>query len=252
MAAESRDRWRHHFFSSVDYFIPRWPSKSFILIRYDVLHLQLWRHNEGTFDIIKKSHLFPIRSTCRVPTFNFFRYRGPKFFRFPIWLPRHVTFDIIIMIETFYMSSRTNDENIVSIRQAVAEKNTNVLGGQTDRQTDNQTDTNVIPPPSARVTRRALSRVDTSTMQCLIQKNISRPIHFWDMPYIILASSLNGEESLKIPVVRSGSSPKSNQLVLVTHRTCPQNFIRIHPQLFEISCTQTNKWNCSLSKELPE
>ena len=47
----------------------------------------------------------------------------------------------------------------------------------------------------------------------------------------------------KILVVRSGSrsSPKSNQFVLVKHRTCPQNFIRICPQLFEISCTQTDR-----------
>ena len=38
----------------------------------------------------------------------------------------------------------------------------------------------------------------------------------------------------------SGSSPKSNQSVLVTHRTCSQNLIQIRPQLFQISCTQTN------------
>ena len=58
--------------------------------------------------------------------------------------------------------------------------------------------------------------------------------HFW--PYLSMAKN-----HLKIPVVRSGSSPKSNQFVLVTHRTCPPNFIRICTQLFEISCTQTNK-----------
>ena len=59
-----------------------------------------------------------------------------------------------------------------------------------------------------------------------------------------LALSLNAEESLKkILVVESGSrsSPKSNQFVLVTHQTCPPNFIQIHPQLFEISCTQTDR-----------
>ena len=69
---------------------------------------------------------------------------------------------------------------------------------------------------------------------------------FWDIVlYIGVAPSLNGEESLKILVVGSGSgsgsSLKSNQFVLISHRTCPQNFIRIRPQLFEISCTQTNK-----------
>ena len=38
-----------------------------------------------------------------------------------------------------------------------------------------------------------------------------------------------------------GSSPKSNRFILVTHPTYPQNFIRICPQLFEISCTQTDR-----------
>ena len=42
-------------------------------------------------------------------------------------------------------------------------------------------------------------------------------------------------------VVGSGSSPKSKQFVLVTHRTCPQNFIGVRSQPFEISCTQTDK-----------
>ena len=38
----------------------------------------------------------------------------------------------------------------------------------------------------------------------------------------------------RIPLPRSGfgSAPKSNQFVLVTHSTCPPNFIRIRPQLF--------------------
>ena len=49
---------------------------------------------------------------------------------------------------------------------------------------------------------------------------------FW--PYLSMVKN-----HLKILVVGSGSSPKSNQFVLVTHPTCPQ--------LFEISCAQTNK-----------
>ena len=32
-----------------------------------------------------------------------------------------------------------------------------------------------------------------------------------------------------------------NSSLFITHQTCPLNFIRIHPQLFEISCTQTNR-----------
>ena len=55
MAAESCDQWRHDFFFSVDHFIPRWPSKIFILIGCRVLHMQLWHHNEGTYDVIKKN-----------------------------------------------------------------------------------------------------------------------------------------------------------------------------------------------------
>jgi len=31
----------------VEHFIPRWPSKMCILIRCSVLHMHLWRHNEG-------------------------------------------------------------------------------------------------------------------------------------------------------------------------------------------------------------
>ena len=47
---------------------------------------------------------------------------------FPIWLPHHVTYDVIIIIKTFYKCNHTNGENFVSIRQAVAAKNTkNIL-----------------------------------------------------------------------------------------------------------------------------
>ena len=42
--------------------------------------------------------------------------------------------------------------------------------------------------------------------------------------------------TLKIILVGSGSSPKSNQFVVVTHPTCLPSFIRIRPQLFEMSC----------------
>ena len=68
---------------------------------------------------------------------------------------------------------------------------------------------------------------------------------FWDIVlYISFVLSLNGEESMKKILVFGsglGSSPKSNQFVLVTHPTCPPNFIQIHPPLLEISCTQTDR-----------
>ena len=71
MAAESHDRWRHHFFFSVDHFIPKWPSKCFKLIGCGILHMQLWCHNEGTYDIIQ-NHTHSSWSTCYMPSFNFF------------------------------------------------------------------------------------------------------------------------------------------------------------------------------------
>ena len=81
-----------------------------------------------------------------MPSFNFFlgvvsEIEVQSFFRFSNWLPHHVAYDIIIIIKTFYMSSCTNGENFVSIRQAVAVKNTKVLCGQTNtnKQTDRQT-----------------------------------------------------------------------------------------------------------------
>ena len=43
-----------------------------------------------------------------------------------------MTYDVEIIIKTFYMSSRSNDENFVSIRQVVAEKNSKVLWKQTN------------------------------------------------------------------------------------------------------------------------
>ena len=74
-------------FFSVDHFIPKWHSKNFILIRCGVLHKQLWHHNEGTYDIIKKITYSPwgVLAMCQVSNFSlvrFQRYRGPKFFRF--------------------------------------------------------------------------------------------------------------------------------------------------------------------------
>ena len=87
MAAESQDRWRHELFFSVDHFIPRWPSKIFILIRCSILRMQLWCHNKGTYDVIKKNHTYSpwVLAVCQVSIFSlvqFQRYRGPKFFHF--------------------------------------------------------------------------------------------------------------------------------------------------------------------------
>ncbi len=71
---------------------------------------------------------------------------------------------------------------------------------------------------------------------------------FWDIALIYRFHPISQwwRITLKILVVGSGSgsSPKSNQFVVVKHQTCPQNFIQIHPQLFwDILYTdkQTNK-----------
>ena len=73
--------------------------------------------------------------------------------------------------------------------------------------------------------------------------------HFW--PDLSMVKNLFKNSST---VVESGSgfgsSPKSNQFVLVTHGTCPQNFIRIRQQLFEISCTQTDNQTNKQEKDV--
>ena len=84
-----------------------------------------------------------------MPSFHFFfgavsEIEVQSFSNFPAWLPHCVTYDVIIIIETFYTSRCTIGENFVSISQAVAEKNRKVQCGQTDP--------NAIPSPLARVT----------------------------------------------------------------------------------------------------
>ena len=129
---------------SVDHFIPRWPWKIFILTRCSILHKQFWHHNEGTYDVITSTHI-PHEEYLLCAKFQFFslvqfqRYRGPKFFHFPTWLPHHVTYDIIIISKIFYLSSRSNGDTFVSIGQAVAMKNIKVMCRQTNKQTNRQT-----------------------------------------------------------------------------------------------------------------
>ena len=101
-----------------------------------------------------------MRSPCRVPSFNFFPWCGfrdtevQSFSIFPIWLPHPVTYDVIIIIKTFYMSSRTNGENCLNPTSGCGEKHeSSVLTNkqtdrQTNRQTNKQTDPNAIPSPN--------------------------------------------------------------------------------------------------------
>jgi len=93
-----------------------------------------------------KKTLIPHDEYLLCAKFNFFPWCGfrdaevQSFSFLPTWLPHHVTYDIIIINKTFYMSSRTNGENLVSIQQALAEKNT-----------DKQMDPNAVPSPLPRV-----------------------------------------------------------------------------------------------------
>ena len=94
-------------------------------------------------------------STYYVLSFNFFlgavsEIEVQSFFSiFPTRLPHHVIYDVIIINKTFHVSRRSDGENFISIRQAVAEKNTKILcrqtNKQTDKQTNGQTDPNATP-----------------------------------------------------------------------------------------------------------
>ena len=62
-----------------------------------------------------------MRSACYVTSFNFFlgavsEIEVKSFSIFPIWLPHHMTDDVIIIIKTFYTSSCAYVENFVSIK----------------------------------------------------------------------------------------------------------------------------------------
>ena len=58
-------------FFFVAHFIPIWPSKIFILIGCGILHMQLWCHNEGPDDVIKKP-LIPHEEYLPCAKFQFF------------------------------------------------------------------------------------------------------------------------------------------------------------------------------------
>ena len=93
--------------------------------------MQLWRHNEGTYDVMKIT-LIPYEESLLCDKFQFFRWCGfrdrvPKFFRFsnmvatPRDLLRH-NYHWNILHEY-----SLDGENLVSIWQAVAQKNTKIL-----------------------------------------------------------------------------------------------------------------------------
>ena len=88
-----------------------------------------------------------MRNTCYVQSFNFFLGKVSEIQRskvFPTCLPHHVTYDVMTIIKTFHMSSRTSGENFVS--SGCGEKHESSV--RTNKRTQMQ-----YPLPSARVTR---------------------------------------------------------------------------------------------------
>ena len=77
-----------------------------------------------------------------MPSFNFSLVsvsglEVQSFSIFPTWLSHHVTYDVILIIKSFYMRSRSDGEKFASNQQeVVAEKTTKVLCGQTNKPTD--------------------------------------------------------------------------------------------------------------------
>ena len=74
------------------------------------------------------SHLFPLRSTCHVLSFNFFIGVVSEIQRskvFPTWLPHHVTDDVIILIVTFCISCQSDKRLQRKTRKLVVDKQTN-------------------------------------------------------------------------------------------------------------------------------
>ena len=109
MAAESRDQWRHQFFFLWTILSLDDPQKIFTLIGYGVVHMQLWHHNEGTYDVMKKNHTYSpwgvlpmchlythgLGDTCVKRPLDLSSRSGEDFFIGfrvnPIWLPSRVT-----------------------------------------------------------------------------------------------------------------------------------------------------------------
>ena len=112
-----------------------WLYVAFYLCNYDIImKAPMMSSKNDTYSP------WGILAMCQVSMFSwlrFQRYRGPKFFRLPIWLPHHVTYYIIIIIKTFYMSSRTYGENFCLYpTSGFGEKHESSV--QTNKQTDKQ------------------------------------------------------------------------------------------------------------------
>jgi len=112
----------------------------------------------------------------------------------------------------------------------------------------------LFPPATKKIGKkqeksgRALGGAQTSTMQCLIHENISGPKHFLNIMWCIIFGppSQCWRMTLKIKnsriLIWIQIFTKIEPICPFHHPTCPPSFIGNRAQLFEISCTQTNKW----------
>ena len=116
-------------------------QQSFIMRIWRRQIKNLVKRSKGTSSTRKKKEEKK-KSLLLCAKFQFFPwyvFRDTKvqsFSVFSTWLPHYVTYDVIIIIKAFYLSSRTNSENFVSIRQAVAEKNKHSHSVRTNKQTN--------------------------------------------------------------------------------------------------------------------
>ena len=70
-----------------------------------------------------------------------------------------------------------------------------------------------------------------------ILKISSKSVHNF-LSYLFLKITFHGSKRYRW----SGSLPKSNHFFLLPFQTHPENFIKIRPSVFELSCSQTNRW----------
>ena len=137
-----------------------WPMMSLIFFLWTILSLDdpqkfsywsdvafyIWNYDVVTRAPMtsEKIKLIPHEEYLLCAKFQFFLWYGfrdievQSFSVFPLWLPHHVTYDVIIIMKTFHTSSCSDGENLVAIQPEVVEKNTKVLCGQTNKHTSRQ------------------------------------------------------------------------------------------------------------------
>ena len=72
----------------------------------------MW-HHQKKITLVSHGEYFTCTKFQFFSMERFRRYRGPKISFFPSWLPHHVTYDVIVITKTFYMSSCIYGENFM-------------------------------------------------------------------------------------------------------------------------------------------